>query len=116
VSLSIQVQSTNGTVVVALAGTADAPMLKPLLEPLSAALLGAQTLVLDLDQLTLSDAAPLRELVVALLDNAHGGQLTIAAGHDHAVGALTASRVHHLVPIHRSVADAIGHPTQSPGH
>ena len=106
--LSIQVRSDNGAVVVALAGTVDAPMLDPLRDPLSAALADARALVLDLDEVTTLDAAGLRDVLAGVLDTARGGHLRIAASHEATIARLAEARVHHLVAVHRSVADALG--------
>ena len=106
-SLSIHVHSDNGAMVVELSGTANAPMLEPLAEPLTAALADAKVLVLDLDDLENVDAGSLRELITDVLATARGGQLRIAAGHAATVASLAEARVHHLVAVHRSVSDAL---------
>lgn len=106
-SLSIQVRSDNGAVVVTLAGAAGAGMLEPLRDPLTAALGDAKVLVLDLDELTDIDPLGLRAVLVEVLDAARGGQLRIAASHAHTIAALVEGRVHHLVPVHRSLRDAL---------
>lgn len=110
-SLSIQVRNDNGAMVIALAGAADASMLEPLRDPLTAALGDARVLVLDLDQITSLDAGGLREVLVAVLGTARGGQLRIAASHQATVAGLTEARIHHLVAVHRSVADALVDPS-----
>ena len=109
-SLSIQVRNEHGAVVVALAGAADASMLEPLGDPLAAALADARLLVLDLDEITALDGAGLRALLVGVLDHARGGQLRIAASHQATVASLAEARIHHLVAVHRSVADALSDP------
>ena len=109
-SLSIQVRNEHGAVIVALAGAADASMLEPLGDPLAAALTDARVLVLDLDEITALDAAGLRDVLVAVLGTARGGQLRIAASHQATVASLAQARVHHLVAVHRSVADALSDP------
>lgn len=106
-SLSIQVRNDNGAVVVALAGAADASMLEPLRDPLTAALADARVLVLDLDEITTLDASGLREVIVGVLADARGGRLRIAASHQATVASLAEARIHHLVAVHRSVADAL---------
>ena len=106
-SLSIQVRNEHGAVVVALAGAADASMLEPLGDPLAAALGDARLLVLDLDEITALDSAGLRAVLVGVLGTARGGQLRIAASHQTTVAALAEARIHHLVAVHRSVADAL---------
>jgi anti-anti-sigma factor len=107
VSLSIQVRNDTGAVVVAFAGAADASMLEPLRDPLTAALADARVLVLDLDEITTLDAAGLREVIVGVLNTARGGNLRIAASHQATVAGLAEARIHHLVAVHRSVADAL---------
>lgn len=107
-SLSIQVRNENGAMVVALAGAADASMLEPLLDPLTAALADARVLVLDLDEITALDAAGLRAVLIGVLGSARGGHLRIAASHQATVASLAEARIHHLVAVHRSVADALG--------
>lgn len=106
-SLSIQVRSDNGAVVVTLAGAADASMLEPLRTPISAALSDANVLVLDLDELDSVDSGYLRELIVDVVGRARGGQLRIATTHAATAAALADARIHHVVPVHRSVADAL---------
>lgn len=106
-SLSIQVRSDNGAVVVALAGAADASMLEPLRDPITAALADAHVLVLDLDELASVDPAGLRQLIVEVLGCARGGQLRIAAARAATIAALAETGIHHIVPVHRSVADAL---------
>lgn len=106
-SLSIQVRSDNGAVVVALAGAADASMLEPLRDPITAALADTPLLVLDLDELSTVDPVYLRELIVEVVATARGGQLRIATTHAATVAALAEARIHHVVPVHRSVADAL---------
>lgn len=106
-SLSIQVRSDNGAVVVALAGAADASMLEPLRDPISAALADTEVLVLDLDQLSNVDPAYLRELIIEVLGTARGGELRIATTHAATLAALAEARIHHLVAVHRSVSDAL---------
>lgn len=105
-SLSVNVRNEHGTVVVALSGAADATMLAPLREPITAALSDAPLVVLDLDELTTTDPTALRDLVLAVLHDARGGRLRIAAGDGPAVDLLTRARVHHLVAVHPTVADA----------
>lgn len=105
-SLSINVRHDDHTVVVTLSGAADASMLIPLRDPITPALGDAPLVVLDLDALTTTDPAALRALVVAVLDDARGGRLRIAASQVAAVDALTAARVHHLVAVHPTVAAA----------
>lgn len=104
---SIHVRSDNGAVVVALAGTADAPMLDSLRDPLSAALADIRALVLDLDEVTTLDAAALRDVLVRVLDTAGGGQLCLAASREATIARLAEARIHHLVAVHHSVADAL---------
>ena len=106
-SLSVHVSSDDGVVVVALAGTADAAMVAPLQAPLSEALADTRLLVLDLDGLTGVDADSLRAVIVALLEEARGGQLRIVAPDPDLRGRLAAARIHHLVAVHPSVGDAI---------
>jgi anti-anti-sigma regulatory factor len=103
-SLSIQVRSDHGTVVVALAGAAAPSMLQPLRDPLTATLADAQVLVLDLDALTGVDSTVLRQLLLDVLRRTRRGHLRIATSH---AATLTEARIHHLVPVHRSVADAL---------
>ena len=107
-SLSINVRSDNGSVIVALAGAADAGMLEPLRDPLAAALSDAQVLVVDLDELTVVDTTGLRALLVDVLASARGGQLRIATSHAATLTSLAEARIHHLVGVHRTVADALG--------
>lgn len=111
-SMSVQTISNNGVVTVALAGAADAAMLAPLQAALADALAEARLLVLDLDEITDVDAEALRALVVALLDDARGGQLHIAAADPKVRAALAGARVHHLVAVHHTVAEA----TATEGH
>jgi anti-anti-sigma factor len=107
VSLSIHVHSTNGAVVVALAGTADASMLQPVAGPLTAALDDTKVLVLDLDDLDTVDVAGMHDLITGVLAPARGGQLRIAASRAATMASLAQTEVHHLVPVHRSVGDAL---------
>lgn len=113
-SLSIHVHSTNGAVVVELAGTADASMLQPLVDPLTAALADAKVLVLDLDEVDTIDAGGVRNVLVDVLATARGGQLRIAASHAGTVASLAEARVHHLVAVHRSVSDALAPDHEQP--
>lgn len=106
-SLSVNVHSENGRMVITLAGAADAAMLEPLHGPITAALADAQVLVLDLDDLHPVDSTALRDLVTAVLADARGGQLRIAASHEVTISSLTEARIHHLVGVHRSVPDAL---------
>ena len=104
---SIQVRSDSGAVVVALAGTADASMLDPLRDPLRAALADACAVVLDLDEVTTLDAAALRDVLLAVLDTAGDGRLCIVASCEATFASVAEARIHHLVAVHRSVADAV---------
>jgi hypothetical protein len=106
VSLSVHVTTTGHVVVVALTGAADADMLTPLRAPMAAALTDAGVLVLHLDQLSAIDADALRSVVADLPADVRGGQLRIAASDPLIRGQLSSARVHHLVPIHHSVAKA----------
>jgi anti-anti-sigma regulatory factor len=108
VSLSIQVRSDNGSVIVAQAGSADAAMLEPLRDPLTVALGDAEVLVFDLDELTGVDATGLWALIVEVLGTARGGRLRIAASHQAIGASLAEAHIDHLVAVHRSVADALG--------
>lgn len=106
-SLSIHVRSEDGAVVVALVGTADASMLEPLVDPLTAALSDSGVLVLDLDELRIVDPPGLRALIVGVIDTARGGQLRIATRDAATLESLADARIDHLVAVHRSVADAL---------
>jgi anti-anti-sigma regulatory factor len=107
VSLSIHVRSDNGAMVVALAGAADAAMLEPLRDPITAALSDAKVLVLDLDELSSLDPAWLRGLIIDVLGSARGGQLRVATSRAATFATLAEARIHHLVTVHHSVADAL---------
>ena len=104
---SIQVRRDNGAVVVALAGLADASMLDSLRDPLCAAMADARVLVLDLDEVTTLDAEALRDVLIAVSDTAGDGRLCIAARHETTSASLAEARIHHLVAVHGSVADAV---------
>jgi anti-anti-sigma factor len=106
-SLSIHGRTDNGAMVVTLAGAADAAMLEPLRDPLSSALSDATVLVLDLDELTVVDGEGLRALILEVLSAAEGGQLRIAASHAATVSALIEARIHHVVPVHHRLPDAL---------
>lgn len=106
-NLSIEVRSDNFAVVVALAGAADAARLEQLRDPLTAALLDAGLVVLDLDELTTVDPGGLRAMIVDVPATARGGKLHIAARHAPTVATLARARIHHLVAVHRSVTDAL---------
>ena len=106
-SLSIRATSIDGVMVVALAGTADATMLSPLQAPLSEALADTPLVILDLDQPDGGiDVDALRALLVGLLDEARGGELRIAARDPELRRELAMARIHHLVAVHETVADA----------
>jgi anti-anti-sigma factor len=108
VSLSIEVRSGNGAVVVALAGTAEASTLELLRDPLSVALADARVLVLDLDEVTTLDAAALRNVLIGvLLDTACGSHLRIAVSNKATVASLAAARIHELVSVQPSLAEAL---------
>jgi len=106
VALSINVRNEGNAVVISLAGAADANMLAPLRDPLTAALGDTGLVVLDLDELTIGEPDALRKLIVDVLDNGRGGRLRIAAGDDATLGALAEARVHHLVAVHRTIEEA----------
>jgi anti-anti-sigma factor len=107
VSLSIHVRSDNGAMVVALAGAADASMLEQLRDPITAALSDARVLVLDLDELSSLDPAWLRGLIIDVLASARGGHLRVATSRAATSATLAEPRIHHLVTVHPSVADAL---------
>lgn len=52
------------------------------------------------------DAATLRGVLVELLDHARGGELRIAASDPEIRALLAGARIHHLVAVHRTVAEA----------
>jgi anti-anti-sigma factor len=106
-SLSIHGRTDNGATIVTLAGAADAAMLEPLRDPLSAALRNATVLVLDLDALTVVDGEGLRALIVEVLSAAEGGHLRITASHAGTVSALIEARIRDVVPVHHSLSDAL---------
>lgn len=106
-SLSIQVHSDSGSVVVALAGAADNGVLEPLRDPLIAALDDTDLLVLDLDELTTVDGPGLRALLVEVIAAARGGRLRIAAGRPAILASLAGAGIQHLVGVHRTVAAAL---------
>lgn len=108
-SLSIHASTTDGVMIVALAGSADAALLNPLRAPLTEALADTPLVVLALDELDVIDGDALRTLLVGLMNEARGGQLRIAVSDAHLRGALAAARVHHLVAVHETVADATNH-------
>lgn len=105
--MSVRTTSNNGVVIVSLAGAADAAMLVPLRDALADALAEARVLVLDLDELDGVDAEALRGVLVDLLDDVRGGQLRIAASDPDIRSQLAGARIHHLVAVHHSVAEAI---------
>jgi anti-anti-sigma factor len=104
--MSITVRSDDGVTIVSLAGTADHDMLMPLRDPLIAALGDSPVVVVDLDELTNVDPAALRSLVVAVLDQARGGQMRLVASDPATVAVITEARLHHHVAVHRTVFDA----------
>ena len=106
VSLSVHVTSSDGVVVVALAGTADDAMITSLQPALVEALADARILILDLDEVADIDAAVLCTVVRALLEDARGGQLRVAARQPAVRAALAEAGMHQLVAVHPTVADA----------
>jgi anti-anti-sigma factor len=111
--LSIRASSNDGVMVVTLAGTADAAMLSPLQAPLAEALADTPIVILDLDEPDGIDVDALRALLIRLLDEARGGELRIATRDPELRRALATARIHHLVAVHETVADATDQGTRS---
>jgi hypothetical protein len=104
--MSIRATSNDGVMVVELGGSAEASMLDPLQAPLAEALADTPVVVLALDEPDGIDVDALRALIVSLLDEARGGELRIATRDPELRRALATARIHHLVAVHETLADA----------
>ena len=94
---------------------ADASMLEPLRDPITAALTDAQVLVLDLDELNSVDPTYLREPIVEERGKARGGQLRIATTHAacQRCGAVASLELDDRDPVHEKILRSI-RPSESP--
>lgn len=106
-SLSIQVRTDDGAVVVTLAGSADATLIAPLRDPLVAALADTGLLVIDLDDATGLDPVALRDVFVDVFEAVPGGELRIA-GSVETVASLTEVGVDDFAGLHLTVTEALG--------
>ena len=114
-SLTVRASSDNdGVMIVALAGSADTAPLSPLHPPLAAALADTPLVILALEESAGIDVDELRTLIIGLLDEARGGELRIATRDPDLRRALAAARIHHLVAVHETVADAADPRTRDP--
>ena len=105
-SVRIAVRMYRGATVLVLSGPADS--LDSVRQTLVPVLTTPGLVVVDVDPLTKVDPRRLRELVVGLLH--FGGdpeRLRLVAGRNTMVQSLTRGRIHHVVPLHRTVDDAI---------
>lgn len=87
-SLQVTVSVDRGATVLRLRGTADAALV-----------------VVDLDETTAAAPEALRDLVRAVASDP--SRVHVVARRNSLVGLLVQARVHHLVGVHRSLADAI---------
>jgi hypothetical protein len=105
--LKLQVRIQRWATVVSVTGVADERVLDLLREAVARAALTADLVVVEIDHLTLVDVSRLRELVTALNNSRRRASLRLVARRSSATALLVRWRIHHLVPVHRSVEDAI---------
>jgi anti-anti-sigma regulatory factor len=106
-SAEVRVRLHRGATVVSATGVADGTLLGPLTRALVVATADADLVVVDLDELTLLDADGLRGIIRAMVDAGRAPRLRLVTRRRSAAAVLARWRVHHLVPVHRTVDDAI---------
>ncbi|MDQ4133864.1 MAG: hypothetical protein M3179_11825 [Actinomycetota bacterium] len=106
-TLKLRVRDHSGAMVVSATGVADERVLLLMREAVARAALNADLVVLELDELTLVDVGRLRELLTSVNGAPRRASLRVVARRTSALALLVRWRIHHLVPVHRSVEDAI---------
>ena len=105
-SVHIALRTHRGATVLVLSGAAD--RLEAVREALVPVLRTAGLVVVDVDTLTAVDPRRFRELVVGLLElGGDPARLRLVARRNTIVQVLARGRIHHLVPLHRTVEDAV---------
>ena len=104
-SLEVSVSVDRGATVLRLRGTADPAGVAAARDVLAAAAADATLVVVDLDGTTGAAPDALRDLVRVVA--ADPGRVHVVARRNSVVGAVAQARLHHLVAVHRSIADAL---------
>jgi membrane-bound ClpP family serine protease len=107
-SLPVSVTVDRGATVLHLRGTADPAGVAAARDVLTAAAADAAMVVVDLDETTGGAPDALRDLVQVVA--ADPERVHVVARRNSVVGLLTQARIHHLVAVHRSIADALAAP------
>jgi hypothetical protein len=104
-SLDVTVTIQRGAAVLRLMGTADPADVAAGQASLAAAAGDARVVVVDLDGMTAAAPDGVRQLVATL--DAYPRRVHLVARRNSMVTLLTRARIHHVVDVHHSVADAI---------
>jgi hypothetical protein len=105
-TLQVAVSIDHGATVLRLRGVADRAGVAAARDALAAAALDAPLVVVDLDGTSSTAPDALQELIRAVPGDP--GRVRVVARRNSVVGMLAQARIHHLVPVHRSIADALG--------
>ncbi len=106
-TLRLQIRDRPGATVVTASGVADERVLLLMRQAVAKAALHADLVVVELDQLALVDVSRLRDLLTAVNEAPRRASLRLVARRTSATALLVRWRIHHVIPVHRSVEDAI---------
>ena len=104
-SLEVVVSVDRGATVLRLRGTAEPAGVAAASEALAAAAADAAMVVVDLDGTTGAAPEALRDLVRAVAGDPD--RVHVVARRNSVIGVVAQARLHHVVAVHRSVADAL---------
>ena len=105
--MHVELRNHRGATVLAIVGTVDADGLRALRQPVAAATLGGDLVVIDLDRAELVDPVGLRALVTDVVGAGAGPRLRLVTRRNTTTALLARGRIHHLVAVHPSVEDAV---------